>query len=123
MILNTKSIESTLLCYWSEEDQCYVARSPLFLRTLGCGESRSEAINNFNESFAVMLEDYSRGQLSGYDGEERASESVQLQTKVKHHTADHIKEQCEKLGLSEGEYLDYLVGFAEVAILPGEPNK
>src|ERR1700682_1656949 len=62
---NRELIMRTMLCFWSQTDDSYIAWSPLFDMTVGMGTTRDEAISSFDTAIGSLYADYEQDKLHG----------------------------------------------------------
>ena len=114
-------IEKTALCYWSEKDDCYIVSSPLYSEALGTGDTQEEARQEFKERLEDFLKDVEAGQRAYYDSTGNPPKEL-LQIDVRIHTSRQLRLLSKKYGCTEGEAVDFLVGYLEAAVLPVKPK-
>lgn len=114
-ILSKDTIEKTAVCYWSKEDECFVAESPLFPRTAGTGDSAKKAWNQFRELLSLAYEHLKKNNVAGYNKAGRpAKGGVELHVAVRPPTKELISKISHELDISQGEVIDFLLFFYEV---------
>lgn len=108
-------IERTAICYWSDEDDCYLVESPLFDRVIGSGDTEKEAWEIFHEMFDDMYESLKVGNVLGYNKAGRPTKPDQraLNCRIKEESHDFISKLAKDLGISQGEAVDFLRFFFE----------
>ena len=94
----------------------------LFRSTAGVGDTPEEAWQLFRKMLQQLYAAYLDGQLSGYEESGKPARS-QLTMTVHSVTREQLEGMAKTFGCSEGEVIDYLVGFHEVAVLPRKPDK
>jgi len=108
-MISKDTIKRTSACYWSAEDECFVAESPLFDRIAGTGESEEKARAMFEDMLDDAYEELKIGKVVGYGKIGRPSkEGIQLNCKVRHATHDSIDQLARALNISQGEVVDVL---------------
>ena len=120
-MLNREAVERTIICYWGDEEQCFIAESPLCQRTTGFGDNPEEARNQFLRGFDEIYQCYLNGELAGYempDGPYREKLAVRIQMSTK----EYIEEMSKLFGCTEGEVVDYVVEFCQKSELPMGPR-
>ncbi len=106
--MNRAAILKTAVCYWSDDDDCYVVESPLFDRTAGVGNSMEEARAHFIEMIDASLADIGSHGLHQTSGRP-AKGILSINVQVKPATRDAIKLFQRELKLSsQGEVIDFL---------------
>lgn len=109
------AIFKTAICYWSDDDDCYVVASPLFLRTAGVGQTEQKAWMHFEQMLDDIYPDLAAGEIAGYEKPGRPSKGgVDLHAQVKPDTKKEIAQLAQDLGISQGEAVDYLLFFHSV---------
>lgn len=109
------TIIKTAVCYWSNEDDCYVVASPLFLLTAGVGQTEQKAWMHFEQMLDDIYPDFAVGEVAGYEKPGRPSKGgVDLHAQVKPDTKREIAQLAQELGVSQGEAVDYLLFFHNV---------
>lgn len=122
--MNREAIEKTAVCYWSNEDDCYIVDSLIFQRCAGTGNTPEEAWRQFKEFLNEMYIAYKEGKLSGYSKPGRPPKGAMgIHIRVQPSSKDRIDALAESYGISQGEVIDYLVNFQEIAVLPGKPEQ
>ncbi len=61
--MHKQAIMNTAVCYWSEEDDCFVVESPLLEIIAGVGETREGALCNFERHIDTAYESYLEGRM------------------------------------------------------------
>ncbi len=108
--MNKQAIAKTAVCYWSQEDACYLMQSPLFDTVLGVGDTVQEAQKTFQDLLDDAYEAYLEGRVPGYGKPGRpAKGGVSFDTNIQSYTKQHLKEIADEIGCSMGEVVDYLV--------------
>lgn len=121
--MDKQAIEKAAVCYWSAEDESYVAESLIFQRCGGTGDTREEAWRQFKEFLNEMYIAYKEGKLAGYAKPGRPSKGATgVHVRLQPSTKDRIDELAEQFGISQGEVIDYLANYQEVAVLPTKPG-
>jgi hypothetical protein len=118
--LNRELIMRTMLCFWSQMDDSYIAWSPLFDMTVGMGATRDEAISSFNTSIENFYADYERDRLHGYGS--HASPRHPLTANVRAGTFNLLRQLQNRYQCSVDEAVDYLAGYLLMAGLPQQPD-
>ncbi|HEY9871743.1 MAG TPA: hypothetical protein V6D08_21480 [Candidatus Obscuribacterales bacterium] len=107
--MNRDAIVKTAVCYWSEEDGCFLVESPLFDRVVGNGETPQAAWVCFRQMLKEALESIQKYGLYEAPGRP-AKGTVGMHIHVQPRTRDAIKAMQESLSAaSQGEVIDYLV--------------
>lgn len=112
--MNKDAYVKTSMVYWSQEDESYICESPLFDRTLGVGDTREEAKQNFLDMLDEAIEFLKDGPIYERPGRPFKG-NTNFHTKIKPIVKDSIKVLGEKLGgITAGEVLDYLVFYHDI---------
>lgn len=120
--MNKETIEKTAVCYWSKDDDCYVAHSLTFHGCAGTGETLEKAEQLFKELLNKMYIDYQECKLAGYVEPSNAAEDGGIRMQLKQTTKDRIDKLAEQFGITREQVVDYLVNYQEIAVLPMKPN-
>lgn len=102
------------MCFWSEEDECYVVESPLFDRVIGMGDTPEEA----NEQFLDMLDGAWEFVKAGkiYESKGRPLKgNVSIHVTVKPAVKDAIEDLARHCGITQGEAVEYLTFYHGIA--------
>jgi len=111
-MISKESIRRTLVSYWSREDDCYVAESPLFPRTAGIGETQAKAVAHFNEMLDDIYDDLGAGNVAGYSKVGRpAKGGVDFHVQIRPGTKSGIASLAKNLDISQGEVIDFIFYF------------
>jgi predicted RNase H-like HicB family nuclease len=103
-------IEKTAVCYWSNDDRCYVVESPLFDSIAGTGDTAAEAMTMFQTMLDDWYPDLMEGKVLGYGKSGRpAKGGVALNCLVRPESKDELGRLSKRLGISHGELVDYLL--------------
>lgn len=106
--MNKEAIRKTAVCYWSDEDDCYVIESPLFSSIAGAGETTAEAFQTFENLLSDAYEAYLEGRVPQERRGRPSKSGLALNTDVKPETKDVIVRLAKEFGCSQGEVIDYL---------------
>lgn len=119
--MNKQAILNTAVCYWSDEDDCYVVESPLLEISVGVGDTQKDAIANFENHIATAYESYLEGRMKHiYDRPGRPSKGrVAFNAEIKPQTRKQMKKLAAELGCTQGELIDYLLFFHQKQIDKG----
>lgn len=103
--MNRDLILKTAVCYWSNDDECYVAESPLCEAVIGDGDSEEEAMNSFtdhlNEQYIAHLE--KKLDRRGRPAKNRVTLHVQVLPKTK----AQVDKLSKLMEASQGEIIDW----------------
>lgn len=123
-MIRKQTIEKTAVCYWSDEDDLYVAESPLFPRTAGIGDTAQSARRHFEKMLNEIYGDLACSRVRGYNKRGRpAKGGVAFNTKLQPESKLYIDELADSLGISQGEVIDYLTAFHKSKTLRPKPAK
>ncbi len=107
--MNKKAIKSTTIIRWSDEDDCFIAMSPLLDSVIGVGDSEAEALEEFSDILDDAYEAYIEGKLK-YDTPGRpAKNRIALNVDVQASTKNSIKVLAVEKECSQGEIVDFLL--------------
>lgn len=106
--MNIDAIRSTLVCYWSDEDESYVVESSLFETIAGVGDTEVEAMQCFENLLSDAYEAFHKGRVPKDKSGRPSKETVALNTDVKPATKIAIHDLAQNIGCSQGEVIDYL---------------
>lgn len=111
--MNKKAILNTAVCYFSNDDDCFVVESPLLEVAAGIGETRQAAYSNFESHVDTAYESYLEGRLKHiYDKPGRPSKGrIAFNADVKVKTKKQLKSLAKELVCTQGELLDFLLFF------------
>jgi hypothetical protein len=115
-MLKKEAIFETVACWWSNEDMCFVARSSLFPRVLGTGDTKEIALQDFRDVVDDVYEHITTGNVQGYDKRGRpAKGGIDFHVQVRPETKQFIDKFGTNLDISKGEVIDYLVSFVDAS--------
>lgn len=115
-MLKREAIKKTVVTYWSNEDECFIAESSLFPRITAMGNTVVEALKEFAESLEDVYEYIEIGKVSGYDKRGRPAKGrVDMHIQVRPQTKKLIDTFRCGLDISQGEVIDYFASFADAA--------
>jgi len=108
--MNKKAILNTAICYWSDENDCYIVESPLFDRIAGVGDTPEQShvvfVNLLDDGYLAYLE----GRVPGYDKPGRPSKgAVPVSYRLQPGTKEDLAKFAHEIECSQGEAIDYLV--------------
>lgn len=113
--MKEQAIRNTLIEYWSVPDECYVVESTGFPLTAGIGDTPAEARRHFWQMMDTLYDDLKNGKVAGYDKPGRpAKGGVDLHVRVRKSTMNSIREYADKLGISQGELVDFMLANLEI---------
>lgn len=108
--MNKEAIKNTALCYYSNTEQCFIVKSPLFEMVFGAAEKEDEAWEIFNDLLDATYVKYLEGKLAGYTKAGRPKKNrVGFHAEVKPESKEQMKDLANKLGCSQGEAIDFLL--------------
>lgn len=106
----------------SQEDGCWLVTSSLLEaselgdQVLGADHDKAKALSVFEELLDDVLDGYRRGEIMPRNGPGKPKKNkVRLFADVSPSSRDAILALAKKLGVSQGEVLNYLVAFYEAA--------
>jgi predicted RNase H-like HicB family nuclease len=116
--MNFQRIARMAICYWSEEDQSYIVKSPIFGNAVGLGATPEEARNSFDASLAGAREAFEQGKLvTVQSSDSNLTNTISMQVEVQSRTDRTLHRLMKKLDCSQDEAIDYLALFFEHARL------
>ncbi len=108
--MNKIGILNTRICYWSDDNDCYVVESPLFDRIAGVGDTPEQAQNVFERLLDDGYLAYLEGRVPGYDKPGRPSKgAISVSFRLQPDTKESLGQLAKALECSQGEAIDYLV--------------
>jgi hypothetical protein len=113
---NPSLIKRTAVCYWSQPDDCYIARSPLFDLGMGMGDSREESLDSLEASLEAFTEDFKTHPYTEGAGH------FELHANARQRTITVLEQLSKKFQCSMDDALDYVIGYLLMAGLPEKPN-
>jgi lipoate synthase len=108
--MNRDAIKNTAVCSYDRKEKLYTIESPLLNICSGIAETEDEAREIFEDGLDAMYIEYLEGrQVGQYAKRGRpAKNRVNLNCQVKPETIKSIKKLAAKLGVSQGECVDFL---------------
>lgn len=108
MSISKEKIRKTIICYWKEEDQVFIAESALLpYVVIGVGETKKEAIDLFHSLLDDVFEEFEADNVAGYS-EGKPIRQVQVNVLVNSRTAAEIAKLVKALDISTDDAVDYL---------------
>ena len=120
--MNKETIVKTAICYWSNDDDCFVVESPLEETVLGAGDTAAEAWQSFKNILSDTYEAYLEGRMPNKRPGRPSKGGVPLNSDVKPETRDYIKALATRFGCSQGEVVDYITFFHEKTARAAKSN-
>lgn len=109
-MLSKEAIRKTVVCAWSQDDECFIAVSALFPRITGTGDSFVDAIADFESVLDDAYDLLVKGKVLGYSQKGRpAKGGTDMHVSVRPSTKQFINAFREGINISQGEVIDYLV--------------
>ena len=107
--MNKLAITQTANCRYEKKEGCFIVQSPLFERCMGVAKTEKEAWKIFNELLTDYYIAYLEGNLIGYEKRGRPAKGyVEMHVQVKPTVKKQIASKAKKLGISQGEVIEYL---------------
>lgn len=106
--MNKKAILATVKTVYSDEDEGYIANSPLWELTSAFGETPEEAFNEFVILFEMDYEDYITGKHIKSPVGRPAKGKTRFHAEVDPDIKQAIAMMGKKLHMSQGEVVEYL---------------
>ncbi len=113
--MNCDAILNTAVVRWSEDDEAYIAMSPLVDYICGAGSTEDEAIQSFQLHVNAHYEAYIQGRhaANARPGRPRKDKKVPLRAEVRPETKREIAAMAKRLGISQGEAVEYCYMLAQ----------
>ncbi|MBI4532527.1 MAG: hypothetical protein HY711_01160 [Candidatus Melainabacteria bacterium] len=109
--MKKEALLRTGVCYWSNEDECHVAESPLFDRTAGVGATPEEAKAHFRQRVEDAYPYVQAGRVAERPGRP-AKGGINVHMQVTPETKLALDKLVLELALSsQGEVVDFLLFF------------
>lgn len=113
-MISKERIHKTLICYWSAEDESFVAESSLIPHVvLGVGNTREEALLNFGDMLDDAYDEIASDNVAGYKAGRPAKGYVPFNANIRPTSKSKISDLAHEMEISQGEVLDYLAFFYE----------
>lgn len=110
--MNREAIKRTAICRYDSVEKEYIVESPLLDICHGIAESKKEAWNIFGDLIDSMYIEYLEGKGVGKYGRGRPPKGrTELHTQVNARTKKGLAALAKKLGVSQGEVMDFLLFF------------
>lgn len=121
--MNRDAIRNTARCRFDDREKVFIVESALFRMVKGIAETEVEAWSIFNDLVQETYINYLEGKLSGYDkrgrpAKGRVGHHAELQPETKKIIVALSKHFC----CSQGEVIDYLVWYHDLAVMPSKPG-
>jgi predicted RNase H-like HicB family nuclease len=109
-MIKKSTIRKTAVCWWSDEDSCYVVESPLFNPCVVDGASEDEAFANYEDALELMYESLFHNKVAGRNSKGRpVKNGVKTFIELRQQSKDAITRLSKQLGISQGEVVDWAV--------------
>ena len=105
-MLKQETILKSAICYWSEEDECYVVESPLFSPVIAAERTPEKAIKVYKSMLDSTYTELLRDKVHGFKRGRPTKNGVELHVQVQPDTKQMIDELRKDIGLSQGEFID-----------------
>ncbi len=111
--MNIEAIKNTAICRYSNEDGgIYIVESPLLEIACGAAPTKSEAYEIFNDlTEAVYLAHLNGHKVEQYTRGRPSKGALHIHVQVQPKTKTGISTLSNKLVISQGEVIDYLLAF------------
>jgi hypothetical protein len=114
---NKERIQNTVVCYWADEDEVYVAESAMMPHAvIGIGRTREEAMEDFSRALDSAMDDIEKDNVAGYKIGRPAKGYIHFNTNIRPSSKARIGELSAELKISHGEVVDYLVFYRDCKI-------
>lgn len=110
-MLTKDEIIKSLVIEFSEEDECYVAESPIWTGNIGCGDTPDEAKSEFAALLDTGWPDYEAGNhaMNLRKVGRPATGKVSVNTRLEPTLRDELDEIANLLKVTRGEVIEALV--------------
>jgi len=105
-MLKKETILKTAVCYWSNEDECYVVESPFFSPVIAAEKTPEKAFKVYKNMLSSAYEELLKNNVHGFKRGRPAKNGVELHIQVQTDTKQLVDELRQDLGLSQGEFID-----------------
>lgn len=114
MTISKSKIKNTVACFWSAEEQTFLAESSLIPGVvLGVGETFEQAVANFSETLDDVYNEFSNDNVAGYKSGRPSKGYVAFNANIRPSSKLKLGELSEQLDISQGEVVDFLLFFYE----------
>jgi predicted RNase H-like HicB family nuclease len=116
--MNFDKIVRMAICYWSDEDESFVVKSPIFSNVIGTGDTPTEAMAEFEQALARSRESYEEScEAAGVskDSVDATTEAmaVEINVRISRHTDRTLHKLMRRFECSLDDAVDYLAMFYE----------
>jgi predicted RNase H-like HicB family nuclease len=109
ILANKKLIFRTVKAAWSDEDEAYVACSPLVEGLIGVGDTQEEAVASFQVHLDALDKAAREERHAFYKKAGRPNkDKVSFNTRISPDIRDSLKAYADGMGCSAGEVIEYL---------------
>jgi DNA-binding transcriptional regulator YiaG len=105
-MLKKKTILETAVCYWSSGADCYVVESPLLSAVIAAEETPESAFSLYESMLENAWQSILKDKVHGFKKGKSCKSGAELNTLVQPDTKQTIEQLREKLGISQGEFID-----------------
>ncbi|MDR3617346.1 MAG: hypothetical protein P4L53_27565 [Candidatus Obscuribacterales bacterium] len=107
-MIKKSSIRKSAICWWSAEDGVYLVESPLFDRVGAQGNSKAEALSQFDVNLEFAYEQLLHNNVGGYDKSGRPPKNgVHVHVQIKPDTKEILTNMTKEFGITQGELIDW----------------
>jgi hypothetical protein len=105
------SIMNTAIITWSDDDDCFVATSPLEDGISGVGDTREAALASFRTHVTEHYKAYKAGKHAVHNRKvgRPAKGNITVAFEIRPEVRDEFKTVASALGITQGEALQYLL--------------
>jgi len=109
-MIKKSTIRKTAVCWWSDENSCYVVESPLFNPCVVDGSSEDEAFTNYDDALELMYESLLHNKVAGRNSKGRpVKNGVKTFIELRQQSKDAITRLSKQLDISQGEVVDWAI--------------
>jgi predicted RNase H-like HicB family nuclease len=105
-MLKKKTILETAVCYWSPGADCYVVESPLLPAVIAAEETAEAAFNLYESMLENAWQSILKDKVHGFKRGKPPKNGAELNALVQPDTKQMIDHLRDKLGISQGEFID-----------------
>lgn len=119
-MISKQKLKNTLVCYWSSEDESFIAESSLMPAVMiGTGDSEQEALESFESALNSSYKEIEADNVAGYKMGRPAKGYVAFNTNIRPASRTKISKLAEEMDISQGEVIDYLVFYRDCKLQEG----
>jgi len=113
-MISKDKIKKTLVCYWSAEDEAYVAESAMLPAVvIGVGDTKDEAVRTFETTLEGMYDELTNDNVAGYTMGRPSKGYVPFNANIRPSSKTKLAELAEEFDIAQGEVVDFLVFYRD----------